>query len=261
MLSHGGRAVRSYFSVGLYFFAPPGPLSNERGSRSVGRKWGDSRDIRGGKEMTHFTTEDWIDFVNQVAQPTRKPEMEKHLERCEDCAKTVSRWQKIQRAAVAEPTFQPPSEAVRMAKAAFAVSEWARERRAAWGMVEVLFDSRLQPALEGIRSAATGTRRMLYRADPFRVDLQVEGQVGSKNIVVTGQLLDLRHPEVVGRDVPFMLSNLRGRVVQATTNQFGEFREEIESSGDLELVFSGANDRPVMISLQDVLGLSLDTKR
>jgi len=102
---------------------------------------------------------------------------------------------------------------------------------------------------------------MLYRADPFQVDLQIEAQIGSRSVVVTGQLLDLRHPEVVGRDVPFILSNLRGRVVQATTNQFGEFREEIENSGDLELVFHGASDKPVMISLQDVLGQSFDGKR
>lgn len=211
--------------------------------------------------MKHFTTEEWIDFVNQVAERTQKLDMEKHLAGCEHCAKTASRWQKIQRAAKAEESYQPPSEAVRIAKAAFTASEWARERGVAHGIIELLFDSWLQPAMEGVRSGATGTRRMLYRADPFRVDLQVEAQIGGKNIVVTGQLLDLRHPEIVGRDVPFMLSNLRGRVVRATTNQFGEFREEIENSGDLELVFRDASDKPVMISLLDVLGPSFDAKR
>jgi hypothetical protein len=212
--------------------------------------------------MKHYTSEEWIDFANEVAGPTQRLAMEKHLEICEHCTKVASRWQKIQQAAKAEASYQPPSEAVRIANAAFTASEWARERRAAPpGIVELLFDSWLQPATEGVRSGAAGTRRMLYRADPFRVDLQVEAQVGGKNVVVIGQLLDLRHPEVVGRDVPFLLSNLRGRVVQATTNQFGEFREEIENSGDLELVFSGASDRPVMISLQDVLGPSFDSKR
>jgi len=43
--------------------------------------------------------------------------------------------------------------------------------------------------------------------------------------------------------------------------QLAEFREEIENSGDLELVFHGASDKPVMISLQDVLGQSFDGKR
>jgi len=212
--------------------------------------------------MKHFTTEEWVDLVNQVAAPSRRLAMEKHLEGgCKRCAKAVSRWERVRQAATAEGSYQPPQGAVQIAKAAFAGSEWARERKAAGGLIEVLFDSFLQPALEGVRSAGAGTRRMLYRADPFQVDLQIEAQIGGRCVVVTGQLLDLRHPEVVGRDVPFMLSNLRGRVVQATTNQFGEFREEIENSGDLELVFHGASDKPVMISLQDVLGQSFDGKR
>jgi hypothetical protein len=155
--------------------------------------------------------------------------------------------------AAAEASLQPPSETVRIAKAAFAGSPWARVRKAS-GVIEVLFDSFLHPALEGVRSAGAGTRRMLYRADPFQVDLQIEASVGGASVVVTGQLLDLRDPEVVGCHVPLMLSNLRGRVIRATTNQFGEFREEIEGTGDLELVFHGANDKPVTISLHDVLG-------
>jgi hypothetical protein len=140
-----------------------------------------------------------------------------------------------------------------MAKAAFGGSPWARVHKAS-GVIEVLFDSFLQPALEGVRSAGAGTRRMLYRAGPFQVDLQIEAPVGGGSVVVTGQLLDLRDPEVVGAHVPLMLSNLRGRVIRATTNQFGEFREEIEGTGDLELVFHGAKDMPVTISLHDVLG-------
>lgn len=203
--------------------------------------------------MKHLTTEEGIDLVNQVLSPSERLEMERHLEcGCERCLKTISRWRRVRRMAAAEASHQPPSEAVRIVKAAFARSPWARVRKVS-GVIEVLFDSFLQPALEGVRSAGAGTRRMLYRADPFQVDLQIEAQVGG-SVVVTGQLLDLREPEVVGSHVPLMLSNLRGRVIRATTNQYGEFREEIEGTGDLELVFHGANDKPVTISLHDVLG-------
>jgi hypothetical protein len=95
---------------------------------------------------------------------------------------------------------------------------------------------------------------MLYRADPFQIDLLIEFQVGGRSVVVTGQLLDLRHPEIVGHDLRVTLSNLRGRVVQAAINQFGEFCQEIENSGNLELKFHGANHKPVVISLRDDLG-------
>jgi hypothetical protein len=73
-------------------------------------------------------------------------------------------------------------------------------------------------------------------------------------VVVTGQVLDLRHSELVSHNLQVTLSNLHGRIVQATTNQFGEFREEIENSGNLELKFHGANYKPVVISLRDDLG-------
>ena len=95
---------------------------------------------------------------------------------------------------------------------------------------------------------------MLYRADPFQIDLLIEFQVGGRRVVVTGQLLDLRHPDIVGHDLRVTLSNLRGRVVQVTTNQFGEFCQEIENTGNLELKFHGANHKPVVISLRDDLG-------
>jgi hypothetical protein len=203
--------------------------------------------------MKHLTTEEGIDLVNQVLSPSQRLALERHLEcGCERCMKTISRWRRIRRMAAAEASHQPPNEAVRIAKAAFAGSPWARVRKVS-GVIEILFDSFLQPALEGVRSAGAGTRRMLYRADPFQVDLQIEAQ-GGGSVVVTGQLLDLRDPEVVGSHVPLMLSNLRGRVIRATTNQYGEFREEIEGTGDLELVFHGANDKPITISLHDVLG-------
>jgi hypothetical protein len=67
-------------------------------------------------------------------------------------------------------------------------------------------------------------------------------------------LLDLRHPEIVGNDLRVTLSNLRGRVVHAAPNQFGEFCQEIENSGNLELKFHGANHQPVVIWLRDDLG-------
>lgn len=136
--------------------------------------------------MKHFTAEECIDFVNQLVSSSREAEMAEHLNTgCERCAKAVSSWQRIRRAVAAEATYQPPKEAIRIAKAAFAGSEWARRRKPAKRAMEVLFDSFLRPAAAGIRSSAgavSGSRRMLYRADPFRIDLQIEAQVGAKGL-------------------------------------------------------------------------------
>ncbi len=92
------------------------------------------------------------------------------------------------------------------------------------------------------------------RADPFQIDVQVEAKLGGNRIVVTGQLLDLRRPEISAQDTRILLSNMRGNVVHAAANQFGEFSGEVENSGDLQLTFAINGGKPIVISLREALG-------
>src|SRR5216683_2405803 len=99
----------------------------------------------------------------------------------------------------------------------------------------------------------SGRRQTLYRAEPYQIDIQIEAQPERNRLVVTGQLLDVSHPEIVGRDVQVSLSNRRGNVIHTVTNQFGEFRGDVQNSGDLELSFPGRGGKPIVISLRDAL--------
>jgi phage FluMu protein Com len=210
--------------------------------------------------MKHFTTEEWIDFTNKAVAKSRRHEMESHLEDgCPRCKKTVSLWQKVRQTARSAADCQLSEDAVRIAKAKFTDSQLYGKRAKAPGLVQVLFDSFLQPLATGARSSESGIRQMLYRADPYQVDLHIEAKPRANKIVVTGQLLDLRNPDLPGRDVPVVISNLRGHVVQTVTNEFGEFREEIRSSSDLELKLLGEDEKAVIISLRAALGEPLDT--
>jgi hypothetical protein len=205
--------------------------------------------------MKHFSTEEWVDFVNQVIASNQREAMQKHLATgCNRCTETVSLWQKVSKTAAAETSYQPSADTVRMAKAAFATAGMAQAKQQSPGLIEVLFDSFLQPAVAGARSVVIGTRQMLYRADPYQIDIQIEPKPGSNRLVITGQLLDLSHPGIIGRDIQVTLSNRRGNTVLAPTNQFGEFSGEIENSGDLELSIPGDGDRPIVISLRNALG-------
>ncbi|PYU40884.1 MAG: hypothetical protein DMG54_21635 [Acidobacteria bacterium] len=205
--------------------------------------------------MEHFATEKWIDFVNQAVDTNEKQLMERHLQQgCKRCRKTVSLWQKVRQSAASEANYQPPEHAVRLARAAFAEAGLAGQRKGAGSRIKLLFDSFLQPAFEGARSAGAGTRQMLYRADPFQIDIQVEAAAGRNRIVVTGQLLNLSNPGILDQGTKIALSNMRGKVVNAMTNQFGEFSGEIENSGDLQMTFANPSSRPIVISLRDALG-------
>ena len=205
--------------------------------------------------MKHFTTEEWIDFVNQVAASSNVRKMQQHLDSgCKRCRETVDLWQKVQRAGAAEWSYQPPVDSVLSAKAAFAASGWAVKPKESGSFIELLFDSFLQPALMGARSTGVvGMRQMLYRADPYQVDIQIESKPEGGRLVITGQLLNVSQPDFAGRDVQVTLSNRRGSIVHAVTNQFGEFRSEIDSSGDLELSFPRPEEKPIVISLRNAL--------
>jgi hypothetical protein len=209
----------------------------------------------GEMKMKHFMTEEWIDFVNQVTSPKQQEAMKKHLGAdCKQCMETVALWQKLHNMAVMEASYQPPEADVRIAKAAFAAAGGVAQRKEKGSFVEVMFDSFLQPLLAGARSSGVGARQMLYRADPYQIDIQIDAKPEGNRLTVTGQLLDVSSPGIVGRDVKITLSNHRGNVIHTVTNQFGEFRGEIENTGDLELSFPGQGEKSIVISLRNALG-------
>jgi len=205
--------------------------------------------------MEHFSVEKWIDFANQAVASDEKERMQQHLNLgCKSCQKTVSLWQRVRASAAVEGNYQPPESAVRIAKAAFAGVALASRKKGADSRVKVLFDSFLQPVLEGLRSAGTGTRQMLYRADPYQIDVQLEMKPSGNRIVVTGQLLNLSNPRIIAAGTRVLVSNMHGDVVHTVANEFGEFSGEVKSSGDLQLTFATPSGEPIVISLREALG-------
>lgn len=202
----------------------------------------------------HFTTEEWIDFVNQVTPQRKQEAMNEHLANgCKRCGEEFALWQKVRGTAALESDYQPSADTVHVVKAAFASAGLAGSETEPKSLVEVLFDSFLQPGVAGARSMATGTRQMLYRADSYQIDLQIEPKPGSNLLMITGQMMDVSTPEMVSRGVQVKLSNCRGSLVHRVTNEFGEFRCEIDNSGDLELTVPGRGETPIVLSLRNAL--------
>src|SRR5258707_2266907 len=139
-----------------------------------------------GGMMEHFSVEKWIDFANQAVASDEKERMEQHLKLgCKSCQETVLLWQRVRASAAVEGNYQPPESAVRIAKAAFAGVALASRKKGGDSRIKVLFDSFLQPILARVRSAGTGTRQMLYRADPDQIDLQLEMRATGTTTVFT----------------------------------------------------------------------------
>ena len=205
--------------------------------------------------MKHFKAEEWVDFVNRATSPEQMEAIQKHLAAgCEKLAKHVALRRKARSFATAESAYLPPEQAVQEA-ALFGPARGAGCRNDESRVIEVLFDSFLQPVFSGARAAYTGIRHMLYRAGPFQIDLQIEAaKPGHDRMVVTGQVLDVGRPEIFGSGLHVALSNRFGNPVHELTNEFGEFRVEIKNSDDLELSLHYDPEKPIVITLKDPLG-------
>jgi hypothetical protein len=159
-----------------------------------------------------------------------------------------------QRAAEVGTGDHSREETIQFAKTAFVVSKLYRKRSRAGTIVEVLFDSSLQPIRDGVRSAGKQTRQMLFRAGPYQVDVQIEAIPDAPRLAIIGQLLNASDPQMIAREAHVTLSNRRGNLVHLITNEYGEFRGEVEDSGDLELVLRNGGGKPIIISLRKALG-------
>jgi len=211
--------------------------------------------------MKRLKVVDWNNLLSHAASDHRQKAIQNHRGQNRGMSrdprnhfvKTPALWQKVANAKSAEPRYQPSAETVRVAKAAFAIASLAASGPEVVRLAQLLFDSFSHPAPTGIRSAPTRIRQLLYRAQPYQIDLQIELRPETNRLIVTGQLLDVSHPDMIGQDVEVTISNRRGSVVKTKTNQFGEFRGEVENSGDLEVSFAGTGGKPIVILLPKAL--------
>lgn len=117
--------------------------------------------------------------------------------------------------------------------------------------IELLFDS-FATAPVGARSTTHPQRHLLYRAEPFELDLLLELRPDSNRLRITGQLLDTSLPAVFRRGVRVTLWNFRKSFLTLRTNEWGEFLGELEDSGEL-MVAVKIQLREMVISIRNVL--------
>ncbi len=183
--------------------------------------------------MNHFPPSEWVDFVRGTALPETRAGLERHLASgCDECRSALALWSRVSDLAKTELTYTPPAGVVQAVKASF---QPAVKESSVWSaFAELVFDSSAQPAFAGVRSAATGTRRLLYRSGHHSVDLSIEA-VSDTELSVIGQVLDsaARSAEVAGVKVRL----IQGGMVLATaeTNDAGVFHLRCGEAGGFEI--------------------------
>ena len=204
--------------------------------------------------MKHFSTEEWADFVNRTASKTNLRKMQTHLDSgCKSCSKTLVFWQKVKTTAARETGYQVPAELLAAANSAFATAGYRRRPKLNEVLAQLVFDSFATPAMAGVRSSVSSSRHLLYRSERYEIDILIEARPQS-TLSVAGQLLGTAKLGTILNNLPLSLSNRRGRVVQTSTNEFGEFQGELEDDGELEIRIAGGGAPETVVSLNDALG-------
>lgn len=197
--------------------------------------------------MEHFSQQAFADLVRGIEAPAHA-ELRSHLSsQCPQCMEAFKMWSRLQAIAERESAYEAPADSVRMAKLEFAAR--SSNQREITGTV--VFDSALQPAFAGVRSAGTAAaRQMVYEAEGLMVDLRFDQRPGSKCISLIGQVLERQGTRRSLAHAPVMLWTEKGLVVTETkTNGFGEFHLEFEVQNGMRLSIQSFGGNVIRIPL------------
>jgi hypothetical protein len=142
-----------------------------------------------------------------------------------------------------------PESAGRQAKSGF-LAHQLNFKRGETDVALLIFDSALQPLIEGVRGSAA-VRQMLFKSGSIFIDMQIQPTPGSDSRVLIGQLHDSAKPDHGIGGVPVSLFLEGGTVSRNETNQAGEFDFGIHALGKLHLVFGIGDSRTLIVPVPD----------
>jgi hypothetical protein len=200
--------------------------------------------------MQHFSEEVWADFVRGTGDAASAAIAAHLAEVCSDCTAIFSVWKQVKTIADNERQYSPAENVVHMPKVQFAASQFRHEESVT---AKLTFDTFTQPLLAGVRSVTATARQMVFEADGLMMDLRFDQPTGSRQVHLTGQVLDKRVPRASSADAIVILWTGKGLPVAETrTNAFGEFHVEFQEQDRLRLSIQVGGRHIVRIPLADL---------
>jgi hypothetical protein len=203
--------------------------------------------------VKHFSEASWTDFARNLVSKAERMAMQKHLDDgCEKCSATLRTWESVLSVAEQERVLTPPDDLVRVVKS-FAAAAVASPG------VRLVFDSNLQPALEGIRGSVAA-RQLLYQTDQYYVDLRLEPRRESDRGCLVGQVMNRSGADWVAHGLAVRLKTGNLSLAETTANQFGEFQFDFDAAADLYISIVPEHDDEVVLPLTTVQVKPLNQK-
>jgi len=197
----------------------------------------------------HFSSPQWVDLVRGLLSEDTKTEMEQHLRTgCEGCREAFAAWSGFATFAEAEPGFEPPRDAVRVAKNYLAQQDVRegltvarRRQRRHWAgpsmLATLVFDS-MQATPAGVRASGGYSRHLLFAAQSLAIDLHIETASKAGWFLLAGQIADGSRPDQLPQRIDLSLVEGDREISAFQTNEFGEFQCTFDRRHDLTLLFA-----------------------
>jgi len=201
--------------------------------------------------MKHFDITRWLDYLRGFVPSLESAAMEEHLSAgCARCRRIVHLLQAVETVTARDREYRVPAESVRVAKAAFALSDSHPRADSPFAvMARLVFDSFAAPLLAGVRAgrgAEGEQRRMLFEDRDYCLDVSLEKAWGSAEVTLVGQVTSRQSP---GQPLPALtveLTSTDGRVASTASDSLGEFCLDYLPRPNMQL-HVGLNERRCMV--------------
>lgn len=201
--------------------------------------------------MSHFSMQNWMDFVRGVASPEQTAAMRRHLDgTCEQCHNLMETWKFVADFGAREHSFEPPADVVRYVKSCHTLRRGPDAAPRFVNVARLIFDSLGQPLPAGIRGSGPAVRHLLFKSGSFLLDLRLEPQPRSRNVCLVGQVLDSAKAAGTVQQLPVSLQAETAKLIETKSNTFGEFQLEFEMADNLMLVV-GLDDA-IVVPISDL---------
>lgn len=184
--------------------------------------------------MTHYTLEEWTDYVRGLVGGRVAEAMAAHSRECPACDEHRRALDDVARTLVWDAGHEVPHEV--LTRAYRLASRLPRREVGALRtlVAQLLFDSRIQPLAAGVRTMAPGIRQMVFEAERCQVHLQWEQQPRRGPLALVGRISAPAQPiRVAG--IVVRAVGAASLAHETTTNDFGEFVLECPWSPTLAL--------------------------
>jgi hypothetical protein len=205
-----------------------------------------------GRDKKHFIAEEWVDFANERLSSEQTQIMQRHLGAgCGKCSKVLEFWTRVRQTANRESKFEAPESAVHHIRNAFELMTEPQKNKRRFEIPRLVFDSLWQLAAVGVRSASSTPRQVLYSSGAIAIEMRLEPSPNSELINVTGQISNaaLKGEGLAGISV--LVKNIKRKVAEARTNQFGEFQLSFVPETGLRISLAFKNEKDLSIPLDE----------